>query len=561
MEYDLHQEAWKALKNNDYASAARNWLEGFCFPDSRIELEEIFQYVNDLNEKTPNPDLCAILGLIALDHNEIFESDRERALMQCLDWSIRGIDLNSQHYYCNRNAGSALYWLNDMKGALKYYENSHKLRSSPVLQIRMFNIRNANNEFPDFAELTVSLDTDSAMEAYNAGVEMNWILERNPGMPENQHERLTLLKKQLYERAYHLYRNTLILGNGDRLNYDPHTFAMCCNNLARELNFEGAYQEAIAVASEGIGQSAFMFILLNRMNSYVHANMPENAIDDAITLLEDYGDEMDVITIISVIDSLSISYMDIKEYEQALSWADKGLEIYYQLDPTDPIMQDETITRCVTNFFINKSKSSAELGLAVDHINHSQETDFLLEEMPDNPSLMISRADAFVKEGEWQKAMECYDQAIHFGLEKGQERSVQVALYNRGYIHEAHLKNSEAALENFEQSIHSGNTDFWCYYWAVHSAYYLLKNEKTVHYGKLAVQALSGKESITDDVIAEIYEHIGTSQIDLGYYDEAVKNLQQSLKLNFSQTASDNLKIAQYHAGNSGGFFKKLFGK
>jgi hypothetical protein len=82
-----------------------------------------------------------------------------------------------------------------------------------------------------------------------------------------------------------------------------------------------------------------------------------------------------------------------------------------------------------------------------------------------------------------------------------------------------------------------------------------------VHYGKLAIQALSGQEGVTDDIMAEIYEHIGTSQIDLGYYDEAVKNLQRSLKLNFSQTTNDNLKTAQHHAGNSGGFFKKLFGK
>jgi tetratricopeptide (TPR) repeat protein len=425
-----------------------------------VELKEIFQYVNNLNEKLPNPDLCAILGLIALDHHETFELDRESALMQCLEWSMRGIDINPQHYHCNRNAGSALYWLNDMKGALKYYEKSNELRSSPVLQIRMFNIRNGNNEFPNFAELTVSLDTDSAMEAYNAGVEINWILERNPGMLETQYERLTLLKRQLYERAYHLYRNTLILGNGDRFNHDPHTFAMCCNNLARELNFEGAYQEAIAVASEGIGQSALMFILLNRINSYLHAHMPEKAIGDAMTLLEDYGDEMDVITIISVIDSLFMSYMEIKQYKEALNWADKGLEIYHQLDPTDPIMQDETIIRCVTNFFINKSKSSAELGLAVDTVDYSQEADILLEEMPDNPSLMISRADAFMKEGEWQKAMEFYDQAVHFGLQKEQERSVQVALYNRGYIQEVYLKNNEAALENFEQSIHYGNTTF-----------------------------------------------------------------------------------------------------
>ncbi len=556
----LHQKAWEALNAGNYALAAKNWLDGYALPDSRAELKKIFRRIMALNEETPHPDLYAILGLIALDHNEIFDPNRENALKKCLDWSITGVEMDPKHYHCNRNAGSALYWLNDRKGALKYYEISNRLRPSPVLQIRIFNIRQRNPEHPDFSEVKISADTNSGMEAYNAGVEINRILDQNPDMPEPEKQRLTQLKTKCYERSYQLYKNA-IEGNGDELNHDPHTFAMCCNNLARELTIRGDYDEAIAIATEGIAQSRFMFILLNRMDSYSHAQMPEKAIADAQVLLQEYAHEMDFITLIGVIDCLAFSYSDLKEYEEALYWADEGLKLYYETDPADTILQYEDVTRCVTNFFIFKAKASAALGVETDTTDDAVEADGLLESMPDNPSLMISRADAFMKEGNWQKALDCYDQAIHFGLEQNRERSVQVAFYNRGYILEVHLKNSAAAMESFEQSMHYGNRDFWCFYWAVHTAYHLLQNEKTVNYGTWALSVMPGQEGVTDDVAAEIYEHIGSAQLDLGNYEEAVKNLGQSLQLNELPHTRANLNTVRSHISKKGGFFRSFFGK
>lgn len=556
----LHQKAWEALNAGNYALAAKNWLDGYALPDNRAELKKIFRHITAINEQTPHPDLYAILGLIALDHNEIFDPNRETALTKCLDWSIAGAEIDPEHYHCNRNAGSALYWLNDRKGALKYYEISNRLRPSPVLQIRIFNIRQRNPEQPDFSELKISAETDSGMEAYNAGVEINRILGLNADMPETEKQRLTQLKTKCYERSYQLYKNA-IGGNGDVLNHDPHRFAMCCNNLAREMTIRGDYYEAIAIATEGITQSRFMFILLNRMDSYSHAQMPEKAIADAQVLLQEYAHEMEFITLIGVVDCLAFSYLDLKKYEEALYWADEGLKLYYETDPADTILQHEDITRCVTNFFIFKAKASAALGVQTDTAEDAMEADGLLESMPDNPSLMISRADAFMKEGNWQKALDCYDQAVHFGLEQNRERSVQVAFYNRGYIMEVHLKNSAAAMESFEQSMHYGNRDFWCFYWAVHTAYHLLENEKTVNYGTWALSVMPGQEGVTDDVAAEIYEHIGSAQLDLGNYDEAVKNLGQSLQLNELPHTRTNLNTARSHINKKGGFFRSFFGK
>ncbi|MDQ1162390.1 tetratricopeptide (TPR) repeat protein [Chryseobacterium sp. SORGH_AS 447] len=556
----LHQKAWEALNAGNYALAAKNWVYGYALPDSRTELKKMFRQITAINEEAPHPDLYAILGLIALDYNEIFEPNRENALAKCLDWSIAGAEIDPKHYHCNRNAGSALYWLNDWKGALGYYEISNQIRNSPVLQIRIFNIRHINLDHQDFSEFKISTETDSGMEAYNAGVEINRILDQFPQMADMEKQHLIQLKTQLYERSYLLYKNA-IEGNGDELNHDPHTFAMCCNNLARELSIRGDYGGAIAIATEGIMQSRFMFILLNRMDSYSHAQMPEKAIADAQVLLEEYSHQMDFITLISVIDCLAFSYSDLKRYEEALYWADEGLKHYYEIDPADTILQHEDVTRCVTNFFIFKAKASVALGLETDTTNDAVEADYLLESMPDNPSLMISRADAFMKEGNWQKALDCYNQAIHFGVEQNKHRSVQVAFYNQGYILEVHLKNSTAALESFEQSMHYGNRDFWCFYWAVHTAYHLLENEKTVNYGTWALSVMPGQGGVTDDITAEIYEHIGSAQLDLGNYDEAVKYLEQSLQLNDLPHTRTNLNKARSHINKKGGFFRNFFGK
>ncbi|WP_378103367.1 tetratricopeptide repeat protein [Chryseobacterium sp. sg2396] len=560
MKQDLNSLAWKAFEEHDYGTAAKYWVRGYGLPDDETELEKVFQTVNELNEKSLHPDLCAILGLIALDHNEIFEYDREQALIKCIDWSIRGLEKDPQHYTCSRNAGSALYWLNDTKGALQYYLRSDAIYPSPVLQIRIFNIRHQGEAQPDFSELNISWSTHSAMEAYNAGVEINRILEAYPGMPSSEHQRLTHVKIQMYERAYQLYKSAVLTGDGDVLNNDPHTFAMCCNNLAREFNFQGDYHRAIEVTTEGMAYSSFMYILLNRMNGYVHAGMPAEAKADGIMLFDKYMEQMDIFTDMSVADSICTSCIELKQYDEAMEWADYGLEVYYQLDPTDPVMQHEDMTRCITNFFIQKSKTVTALGLEADPAGDSRQADQLLEAMPDNPSLMISRADSFVQEGQWEKAIECYEQAIHFGLQQNRERSVQVALYNKGYIQEVHLHDRAMAFDSFEQSIRHGNRDFWCFYWAVRCAYFLEENEKTICYGSEALSVLPEQENVTDDVIAEIYGHIGAAQIDRERYEDALTNLEKYLQLNPLPHTQNNLKITREYAGKKGGFFRNLLG-
>lgn len=559
----LHKDAIEAFRKKNYSAAAKNWIKGHALPDDKEELKEIYLWVNSINETSPDADLCAILGLIALDHHEVFTNNREKALLQCIEWSKEGINISPNHPWCHRHAGSAFYWMNQWEEAFSYYEKAVSLIPSPTLQIRLFTIKNKGNLTPDFLLLDVNPATSEAMEAYNAGVEINRMISQYPQMSEFEKERLIQLKRGCYTVAYHLYHKTVVEKIGDPFNEDPHTFAMCSHNLAIELTQQGKYDEAIAMTTEGMKYSYFMYILQNRFGAYLEAGYLEEAVDDGEKLMEDFMDEMNSVTYFNIADHLCNSYMELKDYEAATEWLNAGLESYYSLDATDPLLSDPEIVRCFTNFYINKAKVEEHTGVKTDVTTASKEADQILEEMPDNPSVLISRSNIFLEEENYEKAIECLQYAIHFASEQNKVRSVQVALYNMGYIQVSKLGDEASAFESFEQSIALGNQDFWCYYWAVHCGYHLQENENTVEYALLALQVLPQQDGVTADIVAEVYEHLGTAQLDLAQYAEAAENLKLSLQYNHSPIAADNLKTAEIEnkRNNSGGFFKKIFGK
>lgn len=559
----LHHEAIEAFRQKNYTVAAKNWIKGHSLPEDLEEVKEIYLWTHSLNEMSPDADLCAILGLIALDHHEVFTDNREKALLQCIEWSKQGISISPNHPWCHRHAGSAFYWLNQWEEALPYYEKALSLIHSPTLQVRLFTIHNKENTNPDFLLLDVNPETSEAMEAYNAGVEINRILNQYPQMSAFEKERLTQLKRDCYTVAYYLYHKALIERSGDPYNEDHHTFAMCCNNVAAELINQEKYDKAITVTTEGMEFSYFMYILQNRFYAHFEAGYFKEAVADGEQFMQDFIHDMDSVTYFKSIDQLCYSYMELKDYESALEWIDAGLESYHELDTADPLLTHSEIVRCFTNFYIHKAKIEEQTGVKKDTDFASEEADRILEEMPDNPSILISRSHIFLEEENYAKALECLQYAVHFASEQNKVRSAQVALYNIGYIQVAKLRNETTAFESFEQSIALGNEDFWCYYWAVHCGYHLQENEKTVEYALLALQVLPQQEGVTADIVAEIYEHLGTAQLDLTQYAEAAENLKLSLLYNHSPIAADNLKTAEteHKRNNSGGFFKKIFGK
>ncbi len=561
MSDQLNQQAKQALHSGNYALAAKNWIEGFSLPQDETELAELFDQVDRLNNKNPNPDLCAILGLIALDHNDVFNPDREEALIQCIQWGKQGLTIDPEHYQCNRHTGSALYWLHEWDTAYTFYEKANQIQPSPVLEIRLFKIANEGVIAPDYSTLNPSIDGTQGMEIYNAGTELNHLVEDGAHMPPFEKERLTALKRQCYEHAYAIYRGAVVEKNGDLLNDDPLTFGMCCNNLALELSDEGQYERAIAITTEVMAFYSSMYILQNRFSAYLESERYQEAIADGEQLIEEYIEQMDFVTYLNTIDHICACYMELKFYQEALEWVEEGFDAYYSFDPTDPIIQEEEVVRCFTNFFIYKANIDSKLGIAPSVEEISEDTDSILEHMPDNPSILIGRGNTFVEQGSFEKGLVCYQHAIRFALEKGLERSVQVAYYNMGYMQIAHRQAEEEALISFEKSIEAGNNDFWCYYWAMKCAYFLSKNQPTVYYGQQALAMMVHQEDITNEIMAEVYEHIGTSQLDLRYFDDAIANLTHSLQYEVTKTAGDNLQLAQDYKKSSSGFFGKLFGK
>ncbi len=560
MKGELNRQAQQALEQGNYALAAKNWVQGFSLPDDADELSRIFKQVNTLNEATPNPDLCAILGIIALDYNDVFNEDREEALIQCVQWSKMGIKIDPEHFNCNRHAGSALYWLEDWDAALKYYQKAVEIFASPVLSIRIFNMLNEGVEQPDFSSLQLDLATDQAMELYNAGVELTYVIDRAAGN-EEEFKRLTSLKRACYERAYSLYRAAVIENNGDLLNRNEQMFSVTCNNLSGVLRNEGDYDAAIAITTEGIEVYPFMELLENRFGAAIDADYQEEIIADGEQLIDDYGDQMSLTTYFRTIDFICAAYLELKLYTEVLEWVQLGFEVYYSIDPSEEILQQEEIVRCFTNFYIYKANADSALGVAPTLEESAENADQILEQVLDNPSVLISRANIWIEQGNFEKAMECYQYAVHFAVEKEMIRSVQIAFYNMGYMQAVHLRDDHAALDSFEQSIEMGNPDFWCFYWAAHCAYNLVDNEKTIQYTKNALHTVEKQEGVTDDIIAEIYEHLGIAQIDLEQYKEAVDNLEAALRYGDSELARENLKIAKENAHSSQGFFKKFFGK
>ena len=559
----LNESAMAALRGGNYELAANTWINGYAFPDDEEDLNWIFEKAEALNRVAPDPSLCAILSMIALDYDGIVGPNRRQALNQCIAWCRVGLGIAPDHYFCNRHAGSAFYWLDQWDQAIPYYEKAVSLLPSPVLQIRLFVIQNRNLSLPDFASLEVNYHTQNAMEAYNAGVELAGLLSQYAKIPLAERQRLQQLKKSCYKTAYRLYHHTLAEEGGNPLNNDPHTFAMCCNNLSIEYRNLKQFDKAIAVASKGMEYSYFMYILQNRFSAYTEGGHFEEAVRDGERLIEDFSESMEITIYFNVLDNIIDCLMKLKNYHAALEWINASQESYYALDPSGGVASSDEAVRFFTNTFIQKAKAEEAMGIESDVATASVEMDNILEAMPDNPSILISRAHTFIDEENYVKALECLQYAIHFASKQDKVRSVQVALYNMGYIHTAKLRNEADGLESFEQSIALGNRDFWCLYWAVHCCYHLHENEKTIDYAVLALEALPNQEQVTNDIISEVYEHLGTAQFDLGQYDGAVKNLRTSLQYGHSITAENNLLAAERELkrNNTSELLNKLFGQ
>lgn len=518
------EKALQAFKDSNFKEAANIWINGYCLPEDNATLRYIF----NICQGKADADIYALLGFIYLDHSEVFTIDRQAALLQVVSWSKQGLALDPQHYLCSRHAGSALYWLEDYEGARKYYEQAIAISPAPTLQVRLFKISGSD----DYNKLQIDMNGIIAMEYYNAGVEIN----RITCMIENAY--LNELKFQLYERAYTLYEDCLVKGSGHPLNHDEHTFAMCCNNLAIELTARDEYTRAISCLNTGMQFSYFQALLENRFYAYEANGQVEEAFGEAMKLFDDFEDGIYSLLYFRLVQTICKYYKQTGNDEELIEWANAALEGFMEL-PADE-QGDPFILRYYSNIMMYKANAEVAAG-TYDGEQYEEAQDQTLMNNPTDPTLIINRAMLFNNEGNPEKALACYDQAIHYAIQQDNPHSLRVAHYNKGHLLLTKFNDAAAALGHFVQIDEIGLADFWSLYWCAHCCYELQENEACLIFTDRAIGLLEATEGVHEEVVSLLYGYKGTSLFDLEDYAGALESYRKSLEYAENQMVRENM--------------------
>lgn len=516
------EKALFEFNNGNFKAAADIWINGYCLPEDETTLHHIY----DTCLTKADADAYALLGFLHLDHSDLFGHDRETALMQVVSWSKQGLAIDPGHHLCARHAGSALYWLEDYEGAKKYYELAISISPSVTLQIRLFKITGSK----DYKQLKLDMTGFVAMDYYNAGVEINHIAGDDPY--------LNNLKYELYQRAYSLYEECLIRKTGNPLNDDPHTFAMCCNNLAIELMAKDDYAKAVICTNIGMEFSYFQALLENRFTAYEQSNQVEPAFEDAMKLFDDFEEGIYTSLYFRLMQAVCKYYKQVKNLQELTEWANTALESFMELDADQ--QSDPEILRYYSNIMMYKANAEVEAGV-YDATQYEAAQDNTLMDHPTDPTLIINRAMLFANEGNTEKALECYDQAIHFATQQDRKESLRVAYYNKGHLLITKLNDSESALAHFAQIQEIGLADFWSYYWCAHCCYNLQENDACLIFTDLAFSLLEQTPDVHKEIIAILYEYKATSLFDLEDYKAALENYRKSLEFEDNPAVRKNI--------------------
>lgn len=562
MKHSNTEKALTAFNSRDYKTASYIWNTGFCFPDDEATLRHIYNKAQEeIKNNKADVHLYAIAGFLFLDYSDFFTDNREEALLQVVSWSKAGLDLDKKDAYCARHAGSALYWLEDYEAAETYYQQAIAADPSATLMVRLFKLKYRNQAMPDYNQLQLSFEGTSAMDYYNAGVEINQVTRNFDDAQHPHYKHLTQLKRKAYQRAYQLYADTLVNGTGLDTNYDPHTFAMCCNNLASEAIGSGDYQQAIDYVNTGMKFSQFQYLLENRFYAYELSKQYEKAGADALQMFEEYETGIGDVLYFRLAQAICSYYRVTNDSEEEINWAEAAMQSYLELDAE--MQMHPELLKYYSNIMMAKANAELKLG-KYEANDYAQTQDTLLMENPTDPTLIINRAMLFVNEGENEKALDCYDQAIHYAVEQERNHSLKVAFYNKGHLLITVFNDSHQALQNFAQIEPLGLADFWSHYWCAFCCYNLEQDEECYNYAEKALTLLSQTENVHADIIAQLHEYKGTALFGFERYSEALASYRKSLEYADTPTARENIqKLESMGAGKSSNDkgIKGLFGK
>lgn len=167
-------------------------------------------------------------------------------------------------------AGTYLYENEQYQQAFTYLEKAQALKPDVVtwrrwLESKYLLQQPINLEVPVFS-------TALPRDLYAAGVSLNEFYEENYDFDDQITSELTHLNCEIYRQSYHAFKQ-YYEQNKYPSDYhgNYHYFAMCCNNYAIKLIRTGHYDQAAAIATEGLNYSEFMELHFTRIWAYKEA--------------------------------------------------------------------------------------------------------------------------------------------------------------------------------------------------------------------------------------------------------------------------------------------------
>ncbi len=523
----IFEQGLSVFYQNDFATACEVWFEGNAFiNEDEAALKSLMQRIASLQQEgVKNAWLLTIQSAIYLEPIDFFEEDREVALKQALTWAKQAIALDPNNYAAQRCAGSAYYWLDDEIATLPYYEKSHQLRPSPTLAIRLWKIKNLQKLQPDYAALQLKMQGDNALEFYNAGVELNHVVSAMADTTTREYSRLLQLKIACYRHSYSLYKDFLVLKNGNFINNDDHTFAMCCNNLASVSMQQGQYADAATFCDEGLAFSYFLYLLQNRFTSLANLGRLKEASNDGKQIIDDFIDEISLALYFEIAEVICNYHQQIGDYKTVLEWANDAFESYEDLDNEDK--NDAQIMRYYGHFLATKSNAESKLGVA----SSENQTAYLkgLANTGDDALALLNKGIVFYNQSDFEQASQFFTQAVDVAKIHNDAANLKAALYNRGMIKVAHLNNAKDALIDFKAAIDTGLADFSLNYWCANSCYITQAHQDCINYCNSAIALIASSPNLNDSTLAWLYMFKGVAEHETEQYDVAKTSYLTSL--------------------------------
>jgi tetratricopeptide (TPR) repeat protein len=553
-----------AFENKDFKTAYDSWLpiitsSSLCDEEMHIIQKKCLEAINYYPDIEWNYiTLCALY----LDNSDVFTDDREEALLEVVSWGKKAIEINANNHLSQRFTGSALYWLYDYEAALKYYKKSNALHSQIDLQVRLFDIESDFNPEIEVASLQLDFSDDNAEEFYGAGVALNQLIEDYD--EESEKKYFTQLKTKCYERCYQLYYDFLVLQKGNPINNDSHTFAMCCNNLSLLYNEQKRHEEAVNILNEGLKFSQFQAIWHNLMYSYNCLGDKTKKEEAALQLLKDY--QLETLLFFECLFYAVAYYLKKDDSQTAIEYADIALDEYLVLSPEE--QANETILHFYSGIYSNKVIAQSNLGILDPTTIDPTAADTVLSGAPDDPYKIMDRGGLFREANDFDKALDCFNQAIHFAIQHKDEIAMVAGYRKRGHLNLLCRNDVINALQDYENIERIGKSNFDDYYNQANCYYVLKQPEKVQKTVDKAVASIRPEDKDRFGILASLYMMQADTFYDFENFKEAIPAYELSLQYEYNQGVQNNYELAKQelkkqedYKKDKGGFFGKLFGK